>query len=155
MAYIIPLRGLTFLCALLLISQLLGIDSVTELESSWTCDNWVLPLYTGNCWVVWIRTKYWAGCCLLWKVSWFLSKWRGDNFCKPVQAESGPIRCSAGTVRFYTFCIFSQLFLRPLVSNLFLEFLFWLSFFSAHFSTSLHLRVTFFQCIPDCLISGI
>lgn len=128
------------------------------LESSWTCHNWILLLYAGNCRVIWVRTKYWAGCCLLWKVSWFLSKWRGDNFCKPVQAESGPIFCSAGTVRSYTFfrifylLIISSIWIfRPLFVIYLGNFL--LAFFclSTFLHSTLHPRLTFFQCIADCL----
>ena len=141
-----------------LIVWLITLKYTKLLESSWTCHNWILLLYAGNCRVVWVRTKYWAGCCLLWKISWFLSKWRGDNLCKPVQAESGPIFCSAGTVRSYTFfCIFYLLIIssiwifRPLLVIYLGNFLFGFLCLSTFFHHTLHPRLTFFQCIADCL----
>lgn len=60
--------------------------------------------YTGNCWIVRVRTQHWAGYCLLWKVSWLLPKWRSNNYCQSVQAESRTICCSTRTVSLATIC---------------------------------------------------
>jgi len=81
------------------------------LELLLSCFNLVSLFYnlnTGNCWIVWVWTEYWAGSCLLWKISWFFSKWRGDNYCEPMQTKSCSICCSVRTVRFCIFCILYQ-----------------------------------------------
>jgi len=85
--------------------------SMSLLELLLSCFNLVSLVYklnTGNCWIVWVWTEYWESSCLLWKIGWFLSKWRGDNYCEPMQTKSCSICCSVRTVRFCIFCILYQ-----------------------------------------------
>ncbi len=68
---------------------------------------WILIFFfscTGNCWIVRVWTAHWAGYCLLWKGSWLLPKWRSNNLCQLVQAESSTIRHSTRTVSLTTLC---------------------------------------------------